>query len=155
MKLSSLLLASLVESGRDWSLLDKYKLMRNSDFTTGGLLQPRVSFFILSSEGISDGLDKPVFLEIRIIFVKSGNSPLLSFNYFSLKNDNLGLKLKILKFLWIQPKYEMTDVLILNLITPFVWIVLNFLYDLDGVRWVLIIFGKFGACSCSREFGKK
>lgn len=41
MKLSSLLLASLVESGRDWSLLDKYKLMRNSDFTTGGLLQPR------------------------------------------------------------------------------------------------------------------
>ena len=45
MKLSSLLLASLVESGRDWSLLDKYKLMRNSDFTTGGLLQPRVSFF--------------------------------------------------------------------------------------------------------------
>ena len=45
MKLSSLLLASLVESGRDWSLLDKYKLMRNSDFTTGGLLQPRVSHF--------------------------------------------------------------------------------------------------------------
>ena len=49
MKLSSLLLASLVESGRDWSLLDKYKLMRNSDFTTGGLLQPRVSFFNLLS----------------------------------------------------------------------------------------------------------
>ena len=45
MKLSSLLLASLVESGRDWTLLDKYKLMRNSDFTTGGLLQPRVSLF--------------------------------------------------------------------------------------------------------------
>ena len=57
MKLSSLLLASLVESGRDWSLLDKYKLMRNSDFTTGGLLQPRVSFSTLCPERpeISDG----------------------------------------------------------------------------------------------------
>jgi len=55
MKLSSLLLASLVESGRDWSLLDKYKLMRNSDFTTGGLLQPRVSFFNQDGTGISDG----------------------------------------------------------------------------------------------------
>ena len=53
MKLSSLLLASLVESGRDWTLLDKYKLMRNSDFTTGGLLQPRVSIFCLHS--VPDG----------------------------------------------------------------------------------------------------
>ena len=53
MKLSSLLLASLVESGRDWTLLDKYKLMRNSDFTTGGLLQPRVSIF--SSYSDPDG----------------------------------------------------------------------------------------------------
>ena len=36
-------------------------------------------------------------------FVKSKNSSLLSFLWFSLKNDNLGLKMKILKFLGIQP----------------------------------------------------
>lgn len=41
MKLSNVLLASMVECGRDWSLLNKYKLMRTNDFTTGGLLQPR------------------------------------------------------------------------------------------------------------------
>ena len=59
MKLSSLLLASLVESGRDWSLLDKYKLMRNSDFTTGGLLQPRVSFFNRTVRASRTGLEVP------------------------------------------------------------------------------------------------
>ena len=70
MKLSALLLASLVESGRDWSLLDKYKLMRNSDFTTGGLLQPRVSFF---ASGRSEGPRAEDF-NLRLDISSSGES---------------------------------------------------------------------------------
>ena len=38
-------------------------------------------------------------------FVKSENSPYLSFLWFSLKNDHLGLKMKILKFLGIEPNH--------------------------------------------------
>ena len=38
----------------------------------------------------------------------SGIYPSYNFHDFSLKNDNLGSKIKILKFLGIQPKHERT-----------------------------------------------
>ena len=43
---------------------------------------------------------------IQTEFVKSINSPLLSVFWFSLEIDNLDFKMKILKFLGIQPPHE-------------------------------------------------
>ena len=48
-----------------------------------------------------------IFVETAISYVGSirkKNRESLSFSWFSLKNDNLGMKLKILKFLGILPK---------------------------------------------------
>ena len=63
---------------------------------------------------------------------------------FFLKNNNFGLKLKILKFLGIQPKYKISDVLILNFKISFVRKALNFLHGFGRVLGALIISKKWG-----------
>ena len=63
--------------------------------------------------------------------------------------------MKILKFLGIQPKYKISDVLILNFKILFIREALNFLHGFGRRPWGLDYFQKMRTCSCSREFGKK